>query len=616
MSNNFLKLLKPTANLTHNGFDLSQKHVFSSKVGQLVPCLAVETVPGDKFRIDLGGLMRSQTFNTAAFIRCRFSYDFFFVPYSQLWHPFNQFITQREDKHSTRQLYHECTPTIELRVILYFIALECQSWNDEHSFMQNIHGKPVFEDAVRLLDMLGYGDFRWIVTDIVEHSQTFETLQQALDEFAGQYVNLFRLAAYQHVFYDFYRNKYYDTDTTGGIEPTTYSNYRRDYLQYFNFDDISCNAFAFSHFLEYGDIYTQDHDSNLANPNYRRLAGLLTLRFAQWKHDLFTSVLPSQQFGAVSAVDVAAVGALKFDTDGQSLGPLGSAYRYQPIDVPSIPNAAGIGTTNSTSVPLLDGSWSIPSKFDVLQLRKAESLQAWKQNTLRAGNQVNDAFKAHFGVESYYEADNEVKYLGSFDSKLDVREISSTSNTGVGSNGSLGDLAAQGVSVVQGNAIEFNPSDFGVIICVSQIVPDVDYKPYMLDKANRLYEPFDFFTPEFQNIGLEAVSVVDYDNSQGASIANDVLGFAPRYWMYKNSIDKVHGEFADGTLSPWVAPRVQNVSNISSVPLRNFYVTPNIYDSVFGVIADASQQSDQFLHDVFFDIKAIRPMSELGLPQF
>lgn len=100
------KSLKPTAHLSKNGFDLSRKHVFSSQAGMALPCLSLETVPGDYFEIDLASLSRTQTFNTAAFLRGKQRFDFFFVPYTQLWHPFNQFISQRDDKHSTRQLGH------------------------------------------------------------------------------------------------------------------------------------------------------------------------------------------------------------------------------------------------------------------------------------------------------------------------------------------------------------------------------------------------------------------------------------------------------------------------------------------------------------------------------
>ena len=32
-----------------NVFDLSQRHIFSAKAGQIIPVACVDTVPGDKF---------------------------------------------------------------------------------------------------------------------------------------------------------------------------------------------------------------------------------------------------------------------------------------------------------------------------------------------------------------------------------------------------------------------------------------------------------------------------------------------------------------------------------------------------------------------------------------
>lgn len=617
MANNFLKLLKPEAHLARNGFDLSSKQVFSSKPGMSVPCLAVETVVGDKFQIDLAGLTRTMTFNTAAFVRGKFSYDFFFIPNSQLWHPFNQFISQREDRHSTRQLQHACCPTISMGTILTFIAQEVLTYDSAGSTdcMQDIHGRAMFSDAVRLLDMLGYGDFRWFVELVRDEGDWTTDLIAVVDQFKDQYVNIFRLAAYQHVWYDFYRNKYYDTDTTGGVTSTVPSNYSRNYVEFFNFDDVACTGFYNSQFIVTSDITRDktDNTANLASTVYRRLAGLLTIRFNQYKRDLFTSVLPSQQFGAISSVDVSALGYLKFEPDGTASTT--TSVRYIPMDSPTEPNLTAY--RSNQSVPATAGQWKIPSTFDVLQLRKAEALQAWKQNTLRAGNQVQDAFRAHFGQESYYEEDNCVKFLGSFDARLDVNTVTAQSAAAAGlKNNEVGDLAATGTSVVNGSKITFNPSDFGIIMCIAHYVPDVDYRANMLDKANRLYEQFDFFTPEFQNIGLESVVMADFDNSEGSAFANDTVGYAPHYFMYKTAYDKVHGEFNDGSLRHWVAPRSQVAVNSGAVPVSNFYIIPSFYNSVFGVNANINQNTDTFLHNVFFDIKAIRPMSELGLPQF
>ena len=203
------KSLKPHAHLSKNGFDLSRKHVVSTKAGEADPCLYVETVPGDHFEIDLAALTRTQTLVTAAFLRGKQRYDFFFVPYSQLWHPFNQFISQRTDKHSTRQQGHNYCPVVSLEDLVIFLF---DAWTEQGNFHEeDIHNNDMVFGAIRLLDLSGYGDFRWIL-GYDEESNRSTFLNEVAAVYHGKYVNIFRLLAFNHVWYDYYRNKYYDVD--------------------------------------------------------------------------------------------------------------------------------------------------------------------------------------------------------------------------------------------------------------------------------------------------------------------------------------------------------------------------------------------------------------------
>ena len=263
----FLNLLKPKVHLSKNGFDLSRKHVFSSKAGQLKPCLAVETVPGDNFEIDVTSLTRTMTLNTAAFLRGKQRYDFFFVPYSQLWHPFNQFISQRTDKHSMTQKGHLYCPVIELESLLDWIT-DC--WFDSNNlYTRDVHGYDSVCGMLDLLNLLGYGDFYYIL-----HAADANTAKQDNAEYSGKYVNLFRLAAFQHIWYDYYRNKYYDVDDTGGISTSQMNIFSN--VDMFNFDDIACTSFATS--IVAPGLY------NTSDPDSYRIMRLLQPRYVQYKN--------------------------------------------------------------------------------------------------------------------------------------------------------------------------------------------------------------------------------------------------------------------------------------------------------------------------------------------
>ena len=607
----FLNLLKPKVHPSKNGFDLSRKHVFSSKAGQLKPCLAVETVPGDNFEIDVTSLTRTMTLNTAAFLRGKQRYDFFFVPYSQLWHPFNQFISQRTDKHSMTQNGHLYCPVIELQALLDWIA-DCWFDGANNLYNRDVHGYDSICGMLDLLNLLGYGDFYYII-----HAADVNTAKQDNAEYAGKYVNLFRLAAFQHIWYDYYRNKYYDVDATGGIyasQMNVFSN-----VDMFNFDDVLCNSFATS-ILSPG-LY------NTSDPASYRIMRLLQPRYVQYKKDLFTSALPGQQFGAVSSVNLGSV-VSQSDIDRWVKGVSSGTNPDPGLEVRTsvdyyLRSLQQIDPNDSSLKAYLTHTHIVPgSSFDVLTLRKAEMLQVWKQRTLRAGNMVDDSFEAHYGVKPYYEDENNVNYLGSFSSALQINTVEATANAGQSLNGKVGDIAATGTCVVGGNKIKFNPKDFGIIMCCASFLPESEYNATSIEKANTLHEQFDFFTPEFENIGLEAIPYREYDfRAQDASHSESVVGYAPRYWMYKEGRDKCFGQFmSSGSLRAWVAPRqIYNTFTPQGAfvnDMSNMYVKPAIMNNIFAIVANGDNLTDTFLNNVYFDIKAIRPMSELGLPQF
>lgn len=237
--------------------------------------------------------------------------------------------------------------------------------------------------------------------------------------------------------------------------------------------------------------------------------------------DLFTSALPSTQFGSVSAVDLTSVSIVNDSTFNNAvtaqIGSSGTLYGYE-------------GSIHNT--------WSLPSAFNVLNLRKAELLQRWKQNTMRAGNMVDDQFRAHFGMSPSTYQDKNVEFLGSFEAALQVNPVEGTVNS---ATSKIGGLGATGTAVANGSKIRFHSRDFGVVMSLCYFRPDAEYRATMMDKMNTKFEQFDFYTPEFENIGLQPITTVDYDFTDFQQ--RFMLGYAPNYWEYKTAIDKVHNGF-------------------------------------------------------------------------
>lgn len=189
------------ANRPRNAFDLSQKHLFTAHAGMLLPVMTMDLIPHDHVSIQATDFMRCLPMNSAAFMSMRSVYEFFFVPYSQLWHPFDQFITGMNDYRSslTYNLHQSnapsVVPSVSRRDIFAFI--------DENKDKKDIFGFSPVDNRLRLLDLLGYGVFK--NCDGTPRTEEFvKSIQK------DEKLSLFRLSAYQKIYNDFYRNTTYE----------------------------------------------------------------------------------------------------------------------------------------------------------------------------------------------------------------------------------------------------------------------------------------------------------------------------------------------------------------------------------------------------------------------
>ena len=603
-----------------NVFDLSQRHIFSAKAGQIIPVACVDTVPGDKFELDLVNIARTMPLNTAAFTRMKQSFDWVFVPYRALWSRFNEFIAQRNDPRSA--LYGTTSmdnpnmtpcyvPNISLnriREILY-----------ENVNETDIMGFSKMYEGYRLMDMLGYGDF----------------LHRSSPEDTSVHVNLWRALAYQKACCQFYRDSVHDP-----LEDAFA----------FNVDDVQGTSVANS------DLYTVRGTSV---ENIKKMVDIFSLRYRPWKKDIVTGTMPTMQYGAVSAVPLSAdlSGTLVTgDADYPSTYDISNRSYIYNMESPQA-DFAGlrkgtlmIGNPTSDSQRDLyahsespDNNWWFAQMrtkhthsgtvnlggegqtlFDIIQLRKAEAIQKWKERTLRAGFHTDKQFEAHYGVSADEDGKWCADFIGSVDSYINIDEVLTTANNnavegGTDVNNSVGDIAGKGVGVTNGGKLHFETNQFGVLMCLWSCTPEADYSSYGLDQNNTLIERFDYFTSEFENLGLQAVPQSIYNMFPG-SVAQ-VIGYGPRYWNYKTALDKVHGEFnylrdgeTSGSLYDWATPRRDLTQDTNLPTIGAYYINPRILDSIFAVACDNTQKTDQFLVNVMLDIKAIRGMSVIGLP--
>ena len=578
-----MKMLKPHPTHGRNDFDLSHRTLFTANYGELIPGMTVETVPGSKIKCRISDLVRAQPMVTSPFVRAKQHCDVWFVPYNLMWSRFNEFIADKDEPSSSALKSRLYCPHFSISDLKYVL----NSWYTSSS-VKDIHGDNIMANVCRNLDVLGYpGTY-------------LQNLNYTNNSLPKDYMpNLWRLAAYNLIWYREYRQQYYDDGKY--LLPGTVASLSNGASYLFNFDWLDCSSEATA------NLSTQARDI---------LQAMIQPRYRCWKKDLFTGLMPSTQFGNVSVVDMEGVQIVNdADLTGHSASNV-SASVISSTNKKLNLRDTGSAITNSSY-------WTVSNAFDILALRKSEAVQRWRENALRAGNQIEDNFEAHYGVKPKSHLNVHPQFVASFDAPLNIGDINAQAQTGQSVNGVLGDVAGKGIMSFDGNSeFTFETNDFGVLMAIYSILPEAEYNQIGIDRMNCLLERQDYFFPEYENLGLEAV---DQCNFNIQTSTNAVLGYAPRYFGYKQKLDRVTGQFMhfpdvpsstdfNGIYRQWCSPKY-DVSEISGsvMSLSRLYVNPSLFDVNFSVgIAVANQ----FIVDFYCDVDAIQPMSVSGMPGY
>lgn len=446
-----------------------------------------------------------------------------------------------------------------------------------------------------------------------------------------EHVALWPALAYNKVFHDFYRNTYYDDRVilfhyissgfdivesvfdSGDLVKATIP-----YVGLFNVDDYTEGMFRTPSSIVYWDI-----DYFYPNKHLIRLLLMFNQYNRQYKKDLVTSVLPSTQFGNVSTM-------VSDDNFRELLVKSASSSYPSAVPVYSPPvNAGGsprrVGLTSSANMATFKFEPALA--ISVLEARKADALQRFRERMLRAGDKTKDIFESHGWSAPRSQQSNESVFLGSYDGSLDINTVAATTTT---ETTELGQLGANGVATVNGSKIHFNCSDFGVVLCNFYVVKNAEYDAYQRERAWQLLEPFDFPYPELQNISLQPITASQVNAVNTFNLdPNKILGYLPSFMEYKTALDRIHGEFysadvlpkmngaafdimvAPGVFSDWVTPR-QQVYDLTG--LDYLYQQINVADNIFKQAASALPSTCPFLVNAYFDIKAVQPLTVIGLP--
>lgn len=543
-------------------------------------------------------------------------------------------------------------------------------FTDEGVHYRDIHGRICVYDMIRTFDMLGYGNLLPIVKaftssleylftkytnyilsgsyevsygDIVSlphligltvfHSSiiTEATMEAAFQYFSNFIGNLIVEGSNSEQVYDFRLPTVNPLDYIPTRHPNAFAimaNFKiwSDFYRNSQYDD-----------RDYSYLYNIDYSIRTgAGISDQKIIAMLCPLYHLYQRDMFTGGYPSAQFGEVAVAGLTPEWSeIKVKDLGNPNSEISSVFSQNIGDRAGVLHIEDIGNSSGYLAQLNS------SAVSALAVRQAMAIQRWKETILRAGNRERDLLEAMFGVHSKYINDKYVDYVASFNGQINVNPVASTTEN---ENASVGELGAYAVGQITGKEFDFATNEFGVLIGVMYIRPEVKYDAYGLDPMNTKLEQNDYYNPKFQNLGLAPVFSYYYNNFTAPpvvdSISRDkVLNYLSRYWEYKTKVSRVHGEFYNSTpllLSSfdttnashsvqigYVASSrgskasmvsVRDVHALETAVLSSLYIAPNALDTLFYADEDGFLSSDQFDVEMSFQVKAILPMSVEGLP--
>lgn len=549
-----------------NAFDVGYSNKFTSSLGMLLPCYVRECNPNEHYRINPRMFCRSMPMNSAAFIQCSQNVEFYFVPYRLLWTSFPQWFVGTKFAVTSKNTSPEkdSFPTFDLGQIFNNLTTTALIDTD-------VLGYDLKKGALRLLDLLGYGDLSHF-SDIT--SVNIDTLK----------VSPFRLLAYQKICSDFYR----------------VANYESSRITSYNIDSPIYITSSFANFTK----------------------AYLQLRYRPWKKDRYT--ISSTSFQGNDFMSTAIQSPLFPQVSDSKSQPYSSTNDFMG----GIANiTSGSASLGSFSIANLRSAFAL----DKLYRLSAQAGDGDYKSQIKARYGF-DPYAPQYKSTFIGSASAPVQ-VNPITTTADTLDSSGDNGTPAGRI--YGNGIAQSSSDVFEFDVKEHGIIMGISSFVPDVdYSSYGINPFNI-KVNRedYFQPeFDNLGKQpLSSLCFNPWKKVSAgDVATQLKLVNTVLGWFPRYIEYKTSIDEVHGQLNGWlnrsfdhapTLSLWTAPRFNSSDSQKfdnwrdkGLSLDFFYIDPSLYDSVFVNQYKGDQSQDQFICEISNNVQAILPMSVTGEP--
>lgn len=281
-------------------------------------------------------------------------------------------------------------------------------------------------------------------------------------------------------------------------------------------------------------------------------------------------------------------------------------------------NTSGLGTFGSNVVPSnlyasLDGlnaDLSMATASTVNELRQAFAIQKYYERLARGGSRYIEMIKAFYGVTSPDARLQRAEYLGGNRIYLDVEQVPQQSST---KDQPTPAGSVFGLSVTGDTNSDFTKSftEHGLLIgvCVAR------YHHTYQQGLERMWfrkNLFDFYNPTFANLGEVPILKKEIYFTDNAEQNDSVFGYQEAWADYRYKPNRVAGEMRSAYTTPLDSWHLAD--NYSSVPSLSADWIREDKTMLDRALAVTSQVSNQLIADFYIKADYARPMPVYSIP--
>lgn len=551
--------LRPSRNV----FDLSHEKKFTCYMGQLIPVMCDEVVPGDVFKIAVNNVLRFHPMIAPIFHPVSVFGHFFFVPYRIIWKLWTLFISGGFDGKFNKPLPRWEPDSTDLTL----------------GSMWDYLGFP--------LRYIGDSD-PLLPIDFPKRAYNLIWNEFYRDQFLQPRVGLTDTAEEEE----------YDVENLTKNNQIKFRNFVKDYFTSAQLDQQLGDAPGFPIVGNAETVWQGDPPrfwNNFIGPDTATARQLMAIN-------------RDTTGGSSSLASTFVSGSLGQSGDSMiSSGAFASNLPAQPIST-HMPQSF-LDWLRNNDVPL-----NTLSSFDVKEMREAFQLQKWMERNQRSGVRYVEFLRSHFGITIPDSTLQRPEYIGGVKFDVQVSEVLQTSSTQGGSasgtNTPQGTMAGHGLQYGGQYVGRYRVREFGLIMGIMSVMPTPSYEDG-IDRQWLREVKEDFYFPEFAHLSEQAI----YSGElywDGSNADRSPFGFQPPYDEMRIKRNMVMGRM-----------RVSAPLSLSFWHLgRSFADRPNLNEEFvqmdgtrdFAMRPFAVQNQEPCIVSWGNIIRAIRPMPHIGEP--